>query len=78
MHCSDLCLSLSCPLLIINPSQLLPFGPAIRPHAVTAKAKGGWGRVGWGGVQKAGRDRVEVSIHLRGKGLVLSTEARLV
>lgn len=31
---------------------------------------GWWGR----GVQKAGRDRVEVSIHLRGKGLVLYVE----
>lgn len=28
--------------------------------------------------QKAGRDRVEISIHLREAGCVLSTEARLV
>lgn len=41
MHCSDLRLSLPCLPLIINPRQLLPFGLAIRPHAVTAKANGG-------------------------------------
>lgn len=40
MCCSDLHLPLSCLLLIINPRQLLPFGPAIRPHAATAKANG--------------------------------------
>lgn len=38
---------------------------------MTAKANGG-------GKQKAGRDRVEISIHLREEGCVLSTEARLV
>lgn len=42
MHCSDLRLFLSPAFpLIINPRQLLPFGLAIRPHAVTAKANGG-------------------------------------
>lgn len=70
MHRSDLRLSLSCLPLIINPRQLLPFGLAIRPHAVTAKANGG--------ERKAGRDRVEVSIHLREEGCILSTEARLL
>lgn len=71
MHRSDLSVSLSCLPLIINPRQLLPFGLAIRPHAVTAKANGGK-------KQKAGRDRVEISIHLREAGCVLSTEGRLV
>lgn len=71
MHRSDLCLSLSCLPLIINLRQVLPFGLVIRPHAVTAKANGGE-------KQKAGRDRVEVSIHLREEGCVLSTETRLV
>lgn len=61
MHSSDLCLPLSCLLLIINPSQLLPFGLTIRPHAVTAKANGGR-------KQKAGRDRVEVFILLKEEG----------
>lgn len=41
MHSSDLSVSLSCLPLIINLRQLLPFGLAIRPHAVTAKADGG-------------------------------------
>lgn len=42
MHRSDLRHPLLPPLLlIINPSQLLPFGLSIRPHAVTAKVNEG-------------------------------------
>lgn len=86
MRCSDLRLPLSCLLLIINPRQLLPFGPAIRPHAVTAKANWGfWG----GGVKKEKGEKKskrleEIGLRFlliwRGRkgGFVLSAEARLV
>lgn len=63
MHRSDLRLSLRCLPLIMNLRELLPFGLTIRPHAVTAKANGGERK------RTAGRDRVEVSIHLREEGL---------
>lgn len=71
MHRSDLRLSLL-PSLNHKSEATSPFWPRDKTPRCDSQSK-------WGGKKrKAGRDRVEISIHLWEEGCVLSTEARLV
>lgn len=72
MDCSDLRLSLPFPSLNHKSEATFPFWPRDKTPRCDSQSK-------WGGKkQKAGRDRVEISIHLKEEGCVLSTEARLL
>lgn len=68
MHRSDLRLLSLLPFLNHKSEATSPFWPRDKTPRCDSR----------GGEQKAGRDMVEVSIHLREEGSVLSTYARLV
>lgn len=64
MHHSDLGLSLLCLSLNHKSKATSPFWPRDKTPCCDSQSKN------WGEKQKAGRDRLEISIHLREEGCV--------